>query len=239
MLDKNYFIDSPAPYENRIAPGFEHLLSDEAKAMIAELGLTVDIQQQVDEPRMSGEIGFAGNPTLIPVFSIYHAITEEDMGANQAETIDNLKLKLDLNTDSQDPDDKKAAHIFPVYVFETAGRKHFTVCEDSAAKNSAQFAGIIYTFHKHYNHRNAPNGLDVGEFTKTIQSELLRLANFANGDYLQAIYRRDGKSLYIQEMYEKTTECFDQRMPRTMWRIKKIDAIADKNDTKKADSAAL
>lgn len=238
MIDKNYFIDAPAPYENRIEAGYEYLLSDESKALIASLGLTVDIYQQVDEPRMSGDIHFAGNPALIPVFSMYHSMTEEDMGETQPETIDKLKQNLKLNTDSQDPSDAAAAHIWPVYVFEKDGRKHFTIYEDIAAANDSQFAGINYTFHKHYTHRNSPNGLDVNEFAKNIESELLKLANFANGDYFQAIYRKEGKSLYIQEMYEKTTECFDSRMPKTMQRIKRIDPSTSIRAAKAAVSAS-
>lgn len=221
MSNTQYFMNKPAPHENTVVEGYEYLLSDGTKALLAENNLTVEIGHQEEPCRAMGDIQLAGFPALIPLRHDYLAITTGELKGDKVATIENIKTLILTRLEGNAYIKEGINESLAVYAYESDGRKYLTVYDDVADQHNAQFAGIAFTL-------TATNKEKMGsvKMAEIVEKELGRVANHANGDYMQFVMREQGRFIDLIETLTKDTARFDEQIARRITNLKKQRAGA-------------
>lgn len=201
--------DTLPPYENIVPAEYAHLLSEDMTDMLADNNLTIEIEaQQAPYRLMQNRVDLAGLPDLIPLYNpLADAIAPEDIKADKESTIDNIITVVSNNPHSSLSAGTQVASKAAVYTYDKDDRRHFTVYDNVAEANNAQFAGVVYSEHS------------FGNILAEVEKELGYLSNYANGDYMQFTLRNNGKFIDQISMVEKNTASFDTNIERKIKNI--------------------
>lgn len=196
---------TPAPHQNNVLEGHEHLLSDESKAILKEHGLTVDIAQQQDPHKLSLPIPFVGIKDLIPTFPNCSYVADSEIGATDQETVDNILNNIAAN--AEEGAEPIACH-WVVYFCEGNGRKIYTENKALAEALDGKLAGVAYATEK----QAKSLGSTLESAAKFIGSQFAVAAMFANDELLQIIWRKDGKPLELDVVVVKDANYIDRKI---------------------------
>lgn len=200
-----FTMTTPAPHQNNVLEGHDHLLSDESKAILKEHGLTVDIAQQQDPHKLSLPIPFVGIKDLIPNFPNSSHIEDSEIGATDQQTVENILNNLAAN--AEEGAEPIACH-WVVYLCETNGRKIYTENEALAAALGGKLAGVAYATDK----QAKLLGSTLESAAKFIGSQFAVAAMFVNNELLQIIWRKEGKPLELDVVVVKDTNYIDRKI---------------------------
>lgn len=209
MSNRNLLEDALPPYENIVPAEYAHLLSEDMIDMLSDHNLTIEIEaQQVPYRVLQNQVDLAGLPDLIPLYNpLADAVAPEDIRADKESTVDNIIAVVGNNPHSLLSAGAQVASTAAVYTYEKDNRRHFTVYDSVAEANNAQFAGVIYS------------EIPFSNILAASEKELVYLANYANGDYMQFTLRENGKFIDQIATVEKNIASFDANIER---RIKNL-----------------
>lgn len=196
---------TPAPHQNNVPEGLEHLLSDESKAILEEHGLTVDIAQQQDPHRLHLPIPFCGIEGLIPNFPNHTTISSDEIGATDQETIANVLSNITTNlAEGAEP----ITNHWAVYLYEKNGRQNYTADADLVAACNGKLAGIAYATDS----QTKKLGATIEAAAKFVDSQFIVATMFANNELLQIIWRRNGEPLELDVIVIKDSKYIDRKI---------------------------